>query len=80
MKNKDPLMGAKLKFKSHLQNRFFVFLSRTHLASKFSKSANMTKKNFFFKSNKTSKYAEFHTDFEYVETVVKKCTKKVISN
>jgi hypothetical protein len=28
MKNTDPLMGAKLKSKTHLQNTFFDFLSR----------------------------------------------------
>jgi hypothetical protein len=28
MKNTDPLMGAKLKSKTHLQNSFFDFLSR----------------------------------------------------
>ncbi len=28
MKNTDPLMGAKLKSKTHLQNLFFDFLSR----------------------------------------------------
>jgi hypothetical protein len=28
MKNTDPVMGAKLKSKTHLQNRFFDFLSR----------------------------------------------------
>jgi hypothetical protein len=28
MKNTDPLMGAKLKSKTHLHNRFFDFLSR----------------------------------------------------
>jgi hypothetical protein len=28
MKNTDPLMGAKLKSKTHLQNKFFDFLSR----------------------------------------------------
>ena len=28
MKNADPLMGAKLKSKTHLQNGFFDFLSR----------------------------------------------------
>jgi hypothetical protein len=28
MKNTDPLMGAKLKSKTHLQNTFFYFLSR----------------------------------------------------
>jgi hypothetical protein len=28
MKNTDPLMAAKLKSKTHLQNTFFDFLSR----------------------------------------------------
>jgi hypothetical protein len=28
MKNADPVMGAKLKSKTHLQNMFFDFLSR----------------------------------------------------
>jgi hypothetical protein len=28
MKKKDPVMGAKLKSKTHLQNPFFDFLSR----------------------------------------------------
>ncbi len=37
MKNIDPLMDAKLKSKTHLQNKLFDFLSR--LASKFLKSA-----------------------------------------
>ncbi len=46
MKNTDPLMGAKLKSKTHLQNMFFLFfeLFFAHLASKFSKRAVMTKK------------------------------------
>jgi hypothetical protein len=60
MKNTDPVMGAKLKSKTHLQNRFFDFLSRffAHLASKFAKSAksaNMTQKNFFEKIKKDIK-------------------------
>ncbi len=44
MKNTDPLMGAKLKSKTHLQNTFFDFLSRflRVLASKFEKSTNVT--------------------------------------
>jgi hypothetical protein len=43
-------------------------------ASKFAKSANMTttKNN----SEKISKNAEFHADFESVEKFVKKCTKE----
>ncbi len=41
----------------------------------------MTLKIFFFwqKIKMVSKNAEFHADFESVEKVVKKCTKKVIS-
>jgi hypothetical protein len=60
---------------------FFYFFKAffARLASKFSKSANMTKKNLRKKSKKISKNAEFHADFERVEKVVKKCTKKVIS-
>jgi hypothetical protein len=41
MKSTDPLMGAKLKSKAHLQ-----------LASKFAKSANMTPKKKFRKKIK----------------------------
>jgi hypothetical protein len=70
MKNTDPLMGAKLKSKTHLQNTFFDFLSCffTRLGSKFSKSANKTQKFFF--SLTILKNAEFHADFESVEKVV----------
>ncbi len=51
-----------------------------HLASKFEKSTNMTyKKNFLDKkSKKVSKNAKFHADFESVEKVVKKYTKKTL--
>ncbi len=47
MKNTDPLMGTKLKLKTHLQNTFFWFFEPFfgRLASKFSKSANMTQKS-----------------------------------
>ncbi len=43
MKNTDPLMGAKLKYKTYLLNTFSDFFEPffAHLASKFSKSANM---------------------------------------
>jgi hypothetical protein len=49
MKNTDPVMGAKCKAKTHLQNTFLDFLAFfAQLALKFAKSANMTKnKNFF---------------------------------
>jgi hypothetical protein len=53
---------------------FFV-----RLASKFSKSTNMTKKFFFVLIKKIVKNAGFHADFKSVEKVVKKCTKKVLS-
>ncbi len=47
MKNTDPLMGAKLKSKTHLPNRFFNFEPFfAHLALKFAKSANITPKKF----------------------------------
>jgi hypothetical protein len=47
------------------------------LASKFAKSANMTQKIFFLKKiKKNLKNPEFHADFESVEKVVQKCTKK----
>jgi hypothetical protein len=72
MKNTDPLMGAKLKSKTHLLNRFFNFFLPffAHLASKFPKSANMTPN--FFLSKKILKNAEFHADFVSVEKFVKK--------
>jgi hypothetical protein len=47
-----------------------------HLASKFEKSTNMTKFFIIFQSKKVSKNAEFHADFESVEKVVKKLTKR----
>jgi hypothetical protein len=54
-------MGAKLKAKKNLQNSFFNFLNRFFCASGFKvfKSANMPKQ-YFFKSKKISKNAEFH--------------------
>ncbi len=63
-------MGAKLKSKTHLLNKFFDFLSRfCALALKFEKVLIWPKR-------KVSKNEEFHADFESVEKVVKKCTKK----
>ena len=76
MKNTDPLMGAKLK--SRLQNTFFDFFSRflrVWLQS-LKKVLIWPKKIFFLNSKMVSKNAEFHADFEFVEKVVKKCTKK----
>ena len=83
-------MGAKLKSKTHLQNMFFYFLSRflrVWLQSLkkvliWPKQIFLTKiqygyQNFVWKkSKKISKNAEFDADFESVEKVVKKCTKK----
>ena len=72
-------MGAKLKSKTHLQNTFFDCLSR-FLRIWLQSLKNILKwplKNFFWKkSKKVSKNAEFHADFESVEKVLKKCTKK----
>ncbi len=70
-------MGAKLKSKTHLQNTFFDFFScflRVWLQSL--KKVLIWPKNFFFISKKGAKNAEFHADFESIEKVVKKCTKK----
>jgi hypothetical protein len=65
-------MGAKLKSKTHLLNARFL---RVWLQS-LKKVLIWQKKNFSQKSKKESKNAEFHADFESVEKVVKKCTKK----
>jgi hypothetical protein len=70
MKNTDTVIGAKLKSKTHLQNKFFLFFEAffAHLASKFAKSANTTQKIFLLKQiKKMSKNTEFHADFESVE-------------
>jgi hypothetical protein len=54
MKNTDPLMGAKLKSKTHLLNTFFDFLSRffPRLASKVEKSTTMSQKKIFLEKIK----------------------------
>jgi hypothetical protein len=59
-------------FTKYVFGFFEPFFAR--LASKFSRSANMTKKNFFIK--KDIKNAEFHAYFEFVEKVVKNAPKK----
>jgi hypothetical protein len=71
-------MGAKLKSKTHLLNTFFDFLSRFLLFGfKVWKKYKYDQKKFFLKkSKKVSKNAEFHADFESVEKVVRKCSKK----
>ncbi len=61
--------GCKTEIYDAFTNTFFDFLSR-FLASKFSKSTNMTPKNYVLKkSKKITKNAEFHADFESVEKV-----------
>jgi hypothetical protein len=70
-------MGAKLKSKTHLLNTFFDFLSRfLRISSKSSKKVHDLKNFFWENIEKGVKNAEFHADFESVEKVVKKCTKK----
>ncbi len=75
MKNTDPLMGAKLKSKTHLLNVFIDFFAVFWLsASKFAECDQI-----FFISNKSyKKNTEFHADFESIEKVVKRCTKKML--
>jgi hypothetical protein len=74
MKNTDPLMGAKLKSKTHLQNTFLDFLNR------FLRIWLQSFQQFLLKKiKKISKNAEFHADFESVEKSCKKCQKKVTS-
>ncbi len=62
----------------HIYKIFFWFFEPffAQLALKFEKSTNVTCKIFFGKNQKGVKNAEFHADFESVEKVVKKCTKK----
>ncbi len=72
-------MGAKLKSKTHLQNTFFYFFSRflrVWLQSLKKVLIWPIKKILLKKSKKVSKNAEFHADFESVEKIVIKCTKK----
>ncbi len=79
MKITDPLMGAKLKSETHLQNTFFDFMSlflRVWLQSLKKVLIWPKKKIFLKKSKKVPKNAEFHADFESVEKVVKKAHKK----
>ncbi len=72
------MTGAKFKSKTHLLHMFFLAPFFAHLALKFEKRINMTKKK-FFNRKRYSKNAEFHADFESVEKVVKKSLKEVIS-
>jgi hypothetical protein len=70
-------MDAKLKSKTHLLNTFFDFLChflRVWLQS-FQKVL-IRPQIFFLKKSKKITNAKFHADFESVEKVVKKCTKK----
>jgi hypothetical protein len=71
-------MGANLKSKTHLLNMFVDFLSRFLRVwfQSLKKVQIWPLKFFFFLIQNVSKNAEFHADFESVEKVVKKCTKK----
>jgi hypothetical protein len=62
MKNTDPLMGAKLKSKTHLLNAFFDFLNRfLRVWLQSLKKVLIRPTNFFLAKNQKG---------------VKKCTKK----
>ena len=84
MKNTDPLMGAKLKSKTHLLNKFFLFFEPffARLASKFEKSSNMTFKKTFLKKNQKryQKTQNFTLISNPLKKLLKNIQKKVISN
>jgi hypothetical protein len=77
MKNAGPLLNAKLKSKTQLQNTFFYFLSHffAHLASKFSKSANMKKK---FSWKKQKRYQKMLI-LNILKKLLRNASNKVIS-
>ncbi len=72
-------MGAKLKSKTHLQNRFFWFFEPffAGMASKFEKRTNMTELNIILKkSKKVSKKAEFTLISNPLKKLFKNALKK----
>jgi hypothetical protein len=76
MKNTDPLIGEKLKPRHIYKICFLIFLAVfARLASKFSKSANMTK---FFgkKSKKISKTHNFALILNSLKKLLKSAPKK----
>jgi hypothetical protein len=57
MKNTDPLMGAKLKSKSHLQNKFFDFCAVfCAFGFKVCKKCKYDPPKFFFLNQKTQNF------------------------
>ncbi len=75
MKNTDPVIGEKLKSKTHLLNTFLIL--RVWLES-FQKVQIWQKNISLGKIQKDIKNAEFHADFDSIEIFFTKCTKKVI--
>jgi hypothetical protein len=72
-------MGAKMKSKTHLLNKFFDFLSRfLRVWLQSLKKVLIWHKKIFFlkKSKKVPKNAEFHADFESVKKLWKNAPKK----
>ncbi len=67
-------MVEKFNSKTYLQITFSFFEPLRLFDSKFTKSANMIKKNIFFKNVNAN--AKFDADFEYVEKVAKDSPKK----
>jgi hypothetical protein len=70
----NPLMVAYLNSR-HIHKKIFRFFEpfRVYLQSKFTKSANKSKKNFSCKNPRwVLKNAEFHADFESVVKSVEK--------
>ncbi len=79
MENPDPVVGVKLKSKTHLLNKFFFIFWAVfgRLAVKLKKVLIWPSKYFIFeKLKKGIKNAEFHADFKSVGKVFKSALKK----
>ncbi len=82
MKNTDPLLGAKLKSKTHLQNTFFDFLSRfLRIWLQSLKKELIWPKNFFFflDQKRCQKTQNFTLISNSLKKLLKNAPKKVIS-
>ncbi len=78
IKNTDPLMGTKLKSKTHLQNTSFDFLSRfSRVWLQSLKKLLIRPKKKFFLSKNVSKNANFMLISDPLKKLLKNIQKKV---